>query len=194
MSLPDYSEYLKQPGMLAYIEQEWKLKPEIHDNQAEIVNEIVRRFKIVSLTEVGCSTGNLASRLKIKFYQGVDSNIDSIECAKIKCPDKEFNVVDIRELKGGHDTLVICFAFLKHFGLHEWSNIFNKIASIGNYFIFDMPIAYETKDDGTEFHHVWKSKQDIINDIKAAGLELLEIFNPASVEPIFVCKKKEKIL
>ena len=147
----DYSEYLNKPGMLAWIEQEWKRNPHIHDEHARIVNEFIREYKIISLTELGCSTGNLASRIDVKFYKGIDSNEDSVTLAKTKCPEKEFIQANIRDFKG-YDMLVICFAVLKHFGLHEWTNIFNTCSEVGRYFIFDMPIGEQTRDDGTEFH------------------------------------------
>ena len=193
MRLPDYSEFLKLPGKLENEETAWLNNPQMHDEYARVVNEFIKKHKIVSMTELGCSTGNLASRLKVKYYQGLDSNSDSIELARIKCPGMEFNIADVRDLNG-HDILVVCFAFLKHFGLHEWFDIFKRIASFGDYFIFNMGVGPDTKDDFYEFHHVWKSKQDIINDIEAAGLELIEVINPATPEPIFICKRNEKII
>ena len=57
-------------------------------------------------------------------------------------------------------------------------------------FVFNMQIASETKDDFFEFHHVWKSRKDLENDIAGAGLELLKVENENSLEPIFICKNK----
>jgi SAM-dependent methyltransferase len=195
MTLPDYSEYLKQPGMLSFIEQQWKLNPHIHEDHAKAVGDAVKKYDINDVVEIGCGTGQLANILsnncRIISYVGMDLNEECIKYAETKNSQFKFIVGDIRFTHtGSYADLVISFGFLKHFGLHEWSDIFKKITSFGEYFIFDMPIAYETKDDGTEFHHVWKSKQEIQDDIEAAGLELLEIVNPSAIEPIFVCKKK----
>jgi predicted TPR repeat methyltransferase len=191
MTLPDYSEFLKQPGKLEAEETAWLSNPQMHDEYASVVNDFIEKRKIKRIIEFGCGTGEVASRLlNTKFYTGVDSNIECIEYAKSKNKDVSFYVSDIREYQQYYikHGLVICFAFLKHFGLHEWFDVFKKIASFGEYFIFNMGIGPETKDDFYEFHHVWKSKQDIINDIEAAGLELIEIVNPATLEPIFICK------
>lgn len=191
MILPDYSEYLKQPGMLAWIEQEWKANPHIHDEHARVVNESIDKFYIRSIFEWGCGTGNLASRLKAEDYTGIDINEDCIEYAQNKVADRYFQAGNIRtaNARSSYD-LVISFGFLKHFGLHEWFDIFKKVSSFGEYFIFDMPIGKETKDDGTEYHHVWKSYEEIEEDIKNAGLEMLDKINWHTPEPIFICKKK----
>jgi SAM-dependent methyltransferase len=192
--LPDYSEYLNIPGMLAWIEQEWNEKPKIHESHADIVNEAVIKYKINSIVEFGCGTGQLAKRLHVKDYLGVDSNRDCIEHSKSRNDKatygaKKFKVSDVRNIQLSHFDAVVCMGFMKHFGLHEWDNVFNRVVSFGKYLIFDIPIGAKTFDDGIEFHHVWKSKQDIVDDIHAAGLELLQIVNPAEVEPVFICKR-----
>lgn len=194
MNLPDYSEYLKQPGMLAFIEQEWKLHPSMHNEHARIVNEVVDKLSIRTVFEWGCGTGELAGRLTLYLidYTGIDINDDCIESAKRKYQDLYFATGNIRTNTGAlhRSDLVISFGFLKHFGLHEWKDIFTKIASFGEYFIFDMPIANETKDDGTEFHHVWKSRSELLQDIADAGFEVMNIVNTFPIEPVFVCKRK----
>ncbi len=188
---PDYSEYLKKPNMLDYIEKEWIDKPEIHDFHAGVINNLCREKYIAYILEIGCGTGNVAKRLiDYKNYTGVDSNKECIELARAKNDlDKTFVCYDIRKRFDDHVDLVYTFGFLKHFGLHEWSTIFGKICSLGDYLIFDLPIAEGTKDDGVEFHHVWFSMEDIKRNIDDNGFEILEI-KEFGVEPVFICKKR----
>lgn len=183
MQLPDYSEYLNKPGMLEYIEQEWLRNPHIHDAQAKFVNRAIQLTlpKIKSVVEFGCSTGNLASRITADVkYRGIDSNSAALEFARTKCPDKKFIEGDIRTFKGKAD-LVIAFAFLKHFSLHELPEIMAKMRKIGTYVIFDMPISEQPFDNGEEFHHTWC---DPISFFKVIPLQSDDTSNP--VEPIYL--------
>lgn len=183
----DYSEYLKQPGMLDYIESEWKAKPEGHDRHAEVVNRFIKENNITDMIEIGCGTGELASRLKVGRYMGYDSNPDCVAIASDKNTEKGFGCIDVRDLTGVPRSLVISFGFLKHFGLHEWADIFKRVAYFGDYFIFDMPIAEETKDDGLDYHHVWMRPMDINWQLARSGLEVVAI-EPNGVEPIYICR------
>ncbi len=189
--MKDYSEYLNKPGMLDYIEQEWINKPEIHDFHAGVINEVIKRYKIKECIEVGCGTGNIAIRLTNKvIYAGLDSNEQCVEIAKKKnLITRAFYIGNVRDDSQVRFELVFTFGFLKHFGLHEWSTIFKKICSLGEYLVFDLPIAEGTKDDGEEYHHVWFSMEDIKRNIDDNGFEILEI-KEFGVEPIFICKKK----
>lgn len=193
---PDYSEYLKRPKMLEWIEKEWVDNPagqQIHDAHAKIINDFIKEKKIKgNVLEVGCGTGNIALRLTWKiYYKGIDQNPECIEMAKKKNANGcEFEVGDVRKLSGSVNNLVFTFGFLKHFGLHEWNEIFNRCVLLGKYFIFDMPIDNNTKDDGEHYHHVWKSRADLNKDIEAAGLELIDVKHDNPVEPVFICKRK----
>lgn len=195
MNLPDFSEYLKRPGKFDIEERDWIANPGKNDYHAKIVNEFIEKNKIQSIIEIGCGSGETARRLKgFKKYMGVDSNMDCIEYARKKTDPAlfTFSKVDIRQISPSFkNDLVICFSTLKHFGLYEWYDIFKKISFFGKYFIFDMPVAEQTKDDGTEFHHVWKNLLELKMDIADAGLTLLgmdDSFNP--LEPVFICKRK----
>ena len=192
MKLPDYSEFLKQPGKLENEENAWLRNPQVHDEYARVVNEVIKEHRLKSVTEIGCGTGEVAKRIKRGVdYYGIDANPQCVLLAMQKGIGRMFIVGDIRETRflGGSD-LVCTFAVLKHFGLHEWFDVFKRIASLGKYFVFNMQIASEIKDDFFEFHHVWKSRKDLENDIAGAGLELLKVENENSLEPIFICKNK----
>lgn len=188
---PDYSNYLKIPGMLAWIEQEWKEKPNTHEQHAAIINDVARKYKLNTLLEIGCGTGEVAMRLEPFLYKGIDGNSECIAIANNKNPELLFAVADIRNYKGTLEDLVFSFGFLKHFGLHEWADIFKKLCSLGRYFVFDMPIAQETKDDGTEYHHIWMKIEEVKGHIEANGFKLLDIKTDNTVEPVFICKKRK---
>jgi len=192
MKLPDYSEFLKQPGKLENEENAWLKNPQVHDEYARVVNDTVERYKLISVIEIGCGTGEVAKRISsLSYYVGIDANPVCIKLAERKNGKKNFVAKDIRAIGDIERYDLVCtFAVLKHFGLHEWFDVFKRIASLGKYFVFNMQIASETKDDFYEFHHVWKSRKDLENDITNAGLELLQVENETSLEPIFICKNK----
>jgi SAM-dependent methyltransferase len=185
----DYSEYLKQPGMLDYIEQEWLNNPAGHYFHSGIINSAVKQFKIKSVLEVGCGTGNVAKRLISCEYTGIDANEECVRLAKEKNPDKKFYTSDIRVTDRANSDLVFCFGVLKHFGLHEWSEVFKRIASFGTYFIFDMPICGEVKDDGTEHHHVWGTLVWITEQCSLAGVKVIETAEINKDEYYFITKR-----
>lgn len=189
----DYSEYLKQPGMLDYIEKEWLEKPGEHEQHAKIVNEVVEKRKLHAAWEIGCGTGEVASRLnKNIHYIGVDSNEHCIKIANGKMSVTSiftFLLGDIRVLDLKRVDLVFSFGFLKHFGLHEWSEIFKRIASFGRYFIFDMPIADTVKDDGVEYHHVWATVQMIFDECEKNGLQVVKSVEMNKDEVCFITKR-----
>lgn len=184
----DYSEYLKQPGMLNYIESEWIAKPGEHDIQASIVDVVAYRYGCKSVVDIGCGTGEVAKRLSVENYEGIDLNVDCIKMAMEKRIDYKFSVGDVREIKRFPD-LVVCFGFLKHFGLHEWVSVFNRIAKMGEYFIFDIPIGSEIKDDGIDYHHIWMTREAISNECNGAGLKIISKHQLNKDEFIFVTKK-----
>lgn len=194
MNLPDFSEYLKRQGKFDIEERDWLKNPGKNDWHAKIVNEFIEKNGVQSIVEIGCGSGETARRLKgFKTYLGVDSNDDCIYYARGKTNPRFYGFInkDIRKLNFAPYDLVMCFSTLKHFGLDEWYDIFKKISSFGRYFIFDIPISDTTKDDGIDFHHVWKSTLELNNDIENAGLILVDMdnsFNP--LEPVFICKRK----
>lgn len=174
MILPDYSEYLKKPGMLEYIEQEWLDNPAFHDIYSDVINRAIKEYKIKSVIEIGCGTGNVAARLIKCNYTGLDANESCIQLAESKNTTKSFTCADIRSYTTTKSDLVFCFGVLKHFGLHEWDSIFKRISSLGEYFIFDMPICDEVKDDGEDHHHVWATMDWVSEKCKEVGLSITE--------------------
>ena len=196
MSLPDFSEYLKLPGKLQAEEAAWQASKYIHIRQAKVINEACKKYKLKSVIEIGCATGNILNFMDKKlFYWGYDKNEYAVDMARKKFPQHSFGVSDIRELEVAPKMdLVFSFAILKHFDLGEWNEIFQMISRHGKYFIFDINILRDKGvsefNDGIKFNHVWFTMDEIKKRIDAAGLELLDIFEPEAIDPIFICKKK----
>lgn len=192
MKHPDYSAYLDRPGMLDYIEQEWLKNPDLHKKQADSVMTVVHAHALTAVIEVGCSTGNTAKLLNVNNYLGIDGNLASLFLAMMKNPGKPFVFADIRTVKIEPRELVCAFAILKHFSLSEWSKVFKKILSLGTYAVFDLPISKQVIDDGKEYHHVWMTDAQIRFEIEQAGHDLLQVFFPGTVEPVFFTRVKQK--
>lgn len=190
---PDYSDFLDKEGMLEYIESEWKKNEHIHRAQAELVNKVVEENGILSLTEVGSSTGNMSQFLKVSKYTGIDKNESSVLLAREKNKDKEYHIGDIRSCKNMDKSELVCaFAIMKHFGLHEWSDILDILAYLSTKIVvIDVPIANKTFDDGEQHghHHVWFNIDDLIKVFKSLRLEIVRMDYSNSIEPIFILKK-----
>lgn len=197
--MKDYSEYLKQEGVMEFIEKSWTTEcKEIHDSYAKAVNDTLKKFKLKSVIEIGCGTGEVARRLKCSKYKGIDANEECVSIAfskKTKPADVGFVCADIRDVSAEVKYDIVCaFSVLKHFGLHEWEEIFSKVCSLGKYLIFNMPMNDKDSicyDDGTGFHHLWVTYDSLRNSIVANGFEILEVRNDNPIEPIFICKRKE---
>ena len=180
--------------MLEFIENSWKTEcGEMHDSFARAVNDTVAEFKLKSILEIGCGTGEVARRLKgFRSYMGIDSNEECINLAIEKCIPCDnivsFEPCDVRKLDRRKRDLVCAFSILKHFGLHEWDAIFKKICSLGKFVIFNMPIAEETHDDGTEFHHVWMTLDQLYAAMYTNGLVICRTDMQNPIEPIFICR------
>lgn len=183
MTFPDYSEYLNQPDMLEYIESEWLRNTHIHEEQADFVNKVIKNYKLNSVLEIGCATGNAAMRIECKEYTGIDKNEECLKLAREKNPGKTFVYADVREYAGTFN-LVCIFATLKHFSLEELPAIFERLKLLGKYLVFDIPIAEEVVDDGTEYHHVWLSREGLL-ELVGEGKILAENHSNEK-EPIFL--------
>lgn len=194
--MKDYSEYLKKPGMMDFIEKSWLTDcKEIHDSYGKVVNDTIKKFKLKSVIEIGCGTGEVAKRLiGFKVYDGIDQNENCVKLATEKndLSKIEFNRADIRKAELAKRDLVCSFGVLKHFGLHEWNEIFKKVCSLGDYLIFNMPISDKTHDDGKEFHHVWMEKKELEAEIIKNGFVIIQTTYYNMIEPIFICKRIEK--
>jgi len=195
IKLPDYSEFLDKEGMLQYIESEWQKNKHIHEHQASIINELIAEFDNCVLLEVGSSTGNLAKLLHECFYTGVEKHKPSIALAEKKNPTLKFKNSDVRKMKFKNDFDIVCaFAFMKHFGLHEWNDILKVLAECSSkYVVFDMPSTDKEDpfDDGEFYnhHHVWMPEDEVEYRAKKLGLTLVNIDNQNAIEPVYIFAK-----
>lgn len=192
----DYSEYLRQPGMLELIEGSWTTEcNDMHSSFASSVNDTIKKFNLKTVVEVGCGTGEVAKRIIADMYYGIDQNERCIRLAMLKNTEQEkkiFIVGDVRQVDLTPIKDIVCaFSVLKHFGLHEWIRVFRKICSLGTFVIFSIPISEATFDDGTEFHHVWWNKELLMQVIEMHNLSVIEERYENPIEPIFICRRKD---
>lgn len=66
--------------------------------KAQILNQIVKNYKIKSLVEFGCGDGNNARLYKVKKYYGFDISADAIKsCRKLFASNAEFEFFVIND-------------------------------------------------------------------------------------------------
>ncbi len=72
-----------------------------YDQDAELVDSILKKYQITELLEIGCGSGHLAKLLLEKGYKitGVDRYEEMLMIARKRLPEVEFIQQDIRELK-----------------------------------------------------------------------------------------------
>ena len=173
---PDYSSWLADHNLLK-IEDSWK-KAKFHEQYAVVIKSVCAENALNTILELGCGTGWVPYELGQGFaYVGVDSNSECVDLARKKNPGAMFVKKDIRNFRKGKVPpfdVVCAFAVFKHFGLHEWRDVFRNALSLGKFGIFSMSISEEDHDDGTEFHHVWVSEKTLTREIELAGHEMLE--------------------
>lgn len=179
--LPDISEYYKGP--LAEAEEKaWREVKEYERNLSAVLRAR-ELFAIHGILELGCGTGWIPQGLPLDvIYVGVDNNPEFLSLARAKNPRRTFLREDLRKVTRGwlelqdraHVDAVCCFAVLKHFGLHEWDDIFSRLLGLGNHAIFDVQITPHDVDDGKEFHHVSVTRERVHRKIGAAGHRIYE--------------------
>ena len=150
MKYPDVSEVLRGETLLKEDDTWIRL---IHEKQHLV--ESLSRVYPNSILEIGCGTGIYAGMLAKKFpkaiYTGVDANPEALAIARRRNPDLKFIQADFRdvEMLNGEWDLVCAHAFLKHFDLENWMELFPKFLSLGYMAQFDMQTAAETINDGS---------------------------------------------
>lgn len=173
--IADYSAYLT-PERLAVEEQAWR-ESGIHRLYATELLKAMASEDCISVVEVGCGTGWVPTCLPDSImYGGVDVNAGCIEIAQRKNPFRDFLVADIRESLATLDPsgrwwdAGCAFAFLKHFALHEWSDIVRHLLSFGRVGVFTMNVGTEDVDDFSQgYPHTWVTPATLDNAVQAAG-------------------------
>lgn len=179
MSLPDFSEYLTGDKLVKE-EIDWA-KTKHYEKYAETVLTAGLMFNLgvnFTLLELGCGTGWIPTVLPESIvYYGVDKHPGLLDLARTKNnPSRKFVQYDIRMFPNEGLTnidLVCSFAVLKHFGLHEWEEIFRRMLRLGRYGVFSIQttrtIGGEAYDDGIDYHHVWVPYSMVNDCVEAEG-------------------------
>lgn len=173
---PDVSEVLRG-DVLAREDDTWIRL--IHEKQH--LADLLTDQSFQTVLEIGCGTGIYAGILARRFpdiiYTGIDSNPEALTIARRRNPDMKFEQFDFREvvpLRIKYD-LVCAHAFLKHFDIHNWVNIFPKFLAFGRVAQFDMQTANEAVNDGspTFGNNLWVPRALLDRELNAAGHEII---------------------
>lgn len=190
-----------KPGSLDYTafvdahveqtERDWLANGWIHDDQYIGIKDLDRKGE--RILEIGCGSGQLASRIKKAAYHGIDQSEKLLALARAKKPDGVFECANVRELKAHEGARHVCaFGFLKHFSLLEHDAIFSRLASLAaDTLTVEMPIRdKEVEDKGHIFPHVWTTRERMLANAEACGFELAgEPWRNRSGEYIFRFKR-----
>lgn len=92
---------LKLYSELAEIYDQLYLKTFNYEQDAELVDSILKKYQIKEFLEVGCGSGPLAQLLFENGYQitGIDLYEEMLHIARRRLPDIQFIQQDIRQLK-----------------------------------------------------------------------------------------------
>ena len=172
---PDVSEVLRGET-LAREDDTWIRL--IHEKQR--LAESIAHLHPASILELGCGTGIYAGMLNKQFphaeYYGVDSNPEALAIARRRNPDLEFVEMDVRAIRKDVTYDLVCaHAFLKHFLLDDWVNLFPKFLSLGRVAQFDMQTAATTVNDGSPSfgNNLWVPRPLLDKFLEAAGHTIL---------------------
>jgi len=130
----------------------------------------MEHYDVKSILEFGCGAGHFAAGLPDGMrYDGVDDNEWMVKKTASRIQDRRLfyaaiEVGDIRNFrahaaKASTYALVCAWFFLKHFSLDEWDAIVAKMLSYGRYAAFNVQVADHDYDNGTEYHHVYVTRQ-----------------------------------
>jgi SAM-dependent methyltransferase len=138
----------------------------------------LEQHQVKNVLEVGCGSGILAAGLPLAIeYTGIDLNTWFLERARSRSQRaaRRFVCFDARNYEHGEPAdLVVAVAFLKHFSLEEHDRILAHILRQGQYAFLGVQVADREVDTGTEFHHIFVTREHLGEAIKVAGHEVVE--------------------
>lgn len=181
---PDLCEWWTEERIAAE-EAVWQRDQFFVEYAAE-VRAFAKKMKIKkgsSIIEMGCGTGHVGVLLTPDFnYAGTDGSALMVETAQKMHPELKFYVKNLREpvevdQYGMHD-LLISFAVLKHFGKDSWKGVLTNMLRVAKFALIQVQVRnydYETVEDGTEVHHTWVNRNELIETVKLAGHEIVEL-------------------
>lgn len=182
-SFPDISEYYKGEKA-ASEEKAWSVAGEAErKTHLRALDMAFKLFGHREVLELCCGTGWIPLSLPPHVgYTGVDNNVEFLALAHTKnAPGRLFFKGDIRAVSipwllnhgVGAPGIVCCFAALKHFGLHEWNDLFLSMLGLAPIAVFDVQLTPHDIDDGKEFHHVSVRKDRVDWLLAKAGRNIV---------------------
>jgi SAM-dependent methyltransferase len=203
VKFPDISEYYKFEKAIIeehdwYKTKPWGQQPE-YRYYADVANKLIKEKKIKSILEIGCGSGLVPTELPGEvLYMGVDKNPLFLEWARNKnIPSRQFIEEDVRniskewlEKQNYCPDSVMTFAFLKHFGLHEWDGLVGQLLSLAPNAIIETQTSDHNFDNGTEFHHVFVTDEHLKSVVEKNQHKIvaeIDIFKTETPHP--VCAK-----
>src|SRR5579885_1977183 len=143
---PDFSEYLVGEK-LEKEERDWA-RTKHYERYAVLVRDILDVIEKPKprVLELGCGSGWMPRAInRPMYYLGIDKSKDLIDLCNSKnqgLQDINFVCEDLR-LLGTLTDIDLCYSFavLKHFGLHEWRNIFRSMIRFGEWGLFQLQVA-----------------------------------------------------
>lgn len=182
---PDISEWYDE-DKAAIEEVAWNTIQEYRGNLAQ-VQECIDILGTKSIIEVGCGSGLIPVHLSKEIdYVGLDNNPTFLRWARSKNHKSRIFVQnDLRKtdtawlsknnLSGEYD-LVASFAFLKHFGLHEWDEIVGRVLAFSGHGCIEI-VTREAGDldNGLTFHHTHVTSDHMAAAITAAGHDIVRV-------------------
>lgn len=189
MSKPDFCDWWT-PERMKEADEVWQ-KQKHYLELADTVREVMRRYNLENVLELGCGAGYVGNELHREFcYIGTDGSEDMVEFAKRKFPDPTYfkcNIRDMPKFLTRHD-LVCSFGVLKHFSLDEWKDIVAKMLATAEYGLIELiatsgPSINTGIENGEEYNHVYVNENEIPDVWKAAGHQILDYMCPYTVGP-----------
>jgi cyclopropane fatty-acyl-phospholipid synthase-like methyltransferase len=174
--LPDISDYYDEGVNAGIEERNWAERGE-HAKQAAFFAK--RLHGAARVLEIGPGSGRLAELVK-REYQGlrwlsVERSVEMhrLCCqryAKLPAPRPEAHHGDVRQVRQEFwAEIVVAFAMLKHFGLHEIDGIVKLILSFAPRAVFDVQILGKDHDNGTKYHHTYITEERLQGILVDAG-------------------------
>jgi SAM-dependent methyltransferase len=105
-------------------------------NTKRFVTKLLEKYKVQSIIDIGCGTGDFFYTNFKGFYLGIDNNLRFINYAKIKycqCNNASFRCEDIlisQYLKNKQFDGVLFISMMHHFSNENLGNIFRRIKKL----------------------------------------------------------------
>lgn len=144
--------------------------------EAAFVLPRFERYGVKSVIELGCGSGLLATQVPAEIqYIGIDKNVHFLEKARDRNPGRRFLCWDVRNVEEGLHDCAMSFGVLKHVSLDELDSFLACVLRHGRYGAFNVQVAQECYDDGTEYHHTHITMERLKQALAVAGHEIVDM-------------------